>query len=58
MYKQKNPDVRLSTRALQYWLEILVAKGGLKKLKSAKRKFAPISWSGPQTPVYSSEKTV
>lgn len=57
LYKQKKPDVTLSLRAINFWLEMLVTQGKLKKLKSAKRKFAPLDWSGQQTPVYSQPKT-
>jgi len=52
LYKQRKPEVDLSLRAINFWLEMLVTQGKLKKLKSAKRKFAPLDWSGSQTPVY------
>lgn len=40
----KKRTEKLSVSAIQYWLDILVTKGELQKLASAKRKFVPLSY--------------
>lgn len=46
VWDKKRPDEKLSLGAIQYWLEILVTRGELKRLNTQKRKYAPISFHG------------